>query len=104
MRDDSFKEFLLDQLHGLGNVNCRAMFGGYGIYCDDVFFGIIYKSRLYFKTNPSTIRHYIEKDMKPFRPNVKMTLKAYYEVPIDITEDPELLAEWAKKAIRCQNQ
>ena len=34
---DSFKEFVLDQLHTLGPVNCKAMFGGYGLYLDDVF-------------------------------------------------------------------
>ncbi len=98
MKSDSFKEFVLDQLRDLGRVNCRTMFGGYGLYRDDVFFGIIYKGRLYFKTNPTTLPAYVEMGMKPFRPNAKQTLKSYYEVPVEILEDPDQLNAWAEKA------
>ncbi|MCI0528448.1 MAG: TfoX/Sxy family protein [Nitrospira sp.] len=101
MREDSFKEFVLDQLHDLKKVTCRAMFGGYGLYQGKTFFGILYNGRLYFKTNQMTRSEYIEKGMKPFRPSAKMTLKNYYEVPADILEDPDQLEEWAKKAISC---
>jgi len=31
MKDDSFKEFVLDQLRELPGVTARSMFGGYGI-------------------------------------------------------------------------
>ena len=50
MPNDSFKEFVLDQLSQLGQVECRAMFGGHGLYHNEAFFGIISKGRLYFKT------------------------------------------------------
>jgi TfoX/Sxy family transcriptional regulator of competence genes len=59
MKDDSFKEFVVDQIHDLGQITCRAMFGGYGFYQDRVFFGILYKDRLYFKTDPKTRPEYI---------------------------------------------
>jgi len=52
MGGDSFKDYVVDQLRELGNVDCRAMFGGYGLYRSDNFFGILHKGRLYFKTNP----------------------------------------------------
>ena len=80
------------------------MFGGYGIYSGKAFFGIIFKGRLYFKTDATTARAYIQGGMKPFRPNAKMTLKTYYEVPVDMIEDPAQLTDWAKTAIRCQTQ
>jgi len=48
---DSFKDFIVDQLSDLEDLECRAMFGGYGLYQDDIFFGILYKGRLYFKTD-----------------------------------------------------
>jgi DNA transformation protein len=38
--------------------------------------------------------------MKPFRPNAKQTLKSFYEVPVDIIEDSEYLAEWATLSTR----
>jgi hypothetical protein len=37
--------------------------------------------------------------MKPFRPNSKQTLKSYYEVPVEILEEAELLTLWAGWAI-----
>ncbi len=99
MAKDSFREFILDQLHDLGRVDCRAMFGGYGLYRDKVFFGILYKGQLYFKTDESTRVPYLEHGMKPFQPNAKQTLKNYYEVPAEIIEDQEELIIWAKRAV-----
>ncbi len=96
---DGFKDFVLDQLADLRGVTCRAMFGGYGLSCRKVFFGIIHKKRLYFKVAPSTAIEYQKQGMKPFHPTPKMTLKSYYEVPADVLEDPELLNRWATTSI-----
>ena len=98
MKNDPFKDFVLDQLAGLRGVTCRAMFGGYGLYRHDVFFGIIHKGRLYFKTDERTRAAYLKQGMKPFRPNRKQTLKTYYEVPVDVMEDAEQLVAWAAQA------
>lgn len=99
MKDDSFKNFVLDQLEELPELECRSMFGGYGLYQGEIFFGIIFKGRLYFKTNARTVVPYRRLGMKPFRPNSKQTLKSYYEVPVDIIEDCDRLATWAKEAV-----
>lgn len=90
----------MDQLGGLDGLSARAMFGGHGLYCEEAFFGILHKGRLYFKTDPTTWAPYLEKRMAPFRPNAKQTLNRYYEVPADIIEDPERLVEWARTAAR----
>ncbi|MGQ0810275.1 MAG: TfoX/Sxy family protein [Nitrospiraceae bacterium] len=90
---------MLDQLSTLRNVTCRAMFGGYGLYRGEVFFGIIHKGRVYFKTNTADRAAYEKRGMKPFRPNPKQTLKSYYEVPIEIIEDAEQLRNWAGQAV-----
>ena len=80
------------------------MFGGYGLYQDETFFGIIHRGRLYFKIDESTVGEYRKRKMKPFRPNAKQTLKSYYQVPVDVVEDRDRLGEWAKKAVRCQRK
>ncbi len=59
-RQDSFKEFVLDQLAAMESITCRAMFGGIGLYRQGVFFGILHKGRLYFKTNDYTRPAYEE--------------------------------------------
>jgi len=99
VRQDSFKDFVLDQLSELRGVICCAMFGGYGLYQGEVFFGIIHKGRLYFRTDERTKLLYVKKGMKPFRPTAKQTLKTYYEVPVDIIEDGEQLTSWAGRAV-----
>jgi DNA transformation protein len=86
----------VDQLQGLNDVRARRMFGGYGLYQDEAFFGIIHKGRLYFRVDETTVGEYRKKKRKPFRPNARQTLKSYYEVPVDILEDQDRLAGWAR--------
>jgi DNA transformation protein len=93
---DSFRDFVSEQL-GDG-VEIRAMFGGYGLYRGDKFFGIVFKGRLYFRTGPRTRKEYVDRGMKPFKPDARITLKTYYEVPADVLEDRETLHAWALKA------
>ena len=94
---DGFKDFVLDQLAGLRGITARSMFGGYGLYQGEVFFGIIHRSRLYFKTDDASREIYRTHGMKPFRPNAKQMLKTYYEVPAEIIEDRDQLVEWAEQ-------
>ena len=104
MAGESFKEFVLEQLEGLSGVRCRAMFGGYGVYYGEHFFGIIADDALYFKTDATTCEPYLECGMKPFRPSEKQTLKNYYEVPPDVLEEDKELVAWARQAVAVQKK
>jgi len=92
-KDDSFKDFVLYQIQELDDVEARRMFGGYGLYQDETFFGIIHKGRLYFKIDERTVGEYRRRKMKPFRPNANQTLKSYYQVPVDVIEDADQLRQ-----------
>jgi DNA transformation protein len=101
MADDSFKEFVLDQLSALPDVRAKAMFGAHGIYSGDKFFAILDEGRLFFKTDESSQTEYTARGMGPFTYEMKgkvMTM-AYHEVPPDILEQPPELAIWARRAI-----
>lgn len=80
------------------------MFGGFGLYQREVFFGIIFRDRLYFKTDESTRTEYLEMGMSPFRYSERQTLKSYFEVPVVVVEDADRLIEWARKAVSCQGK
>jgi len=95
-KSDSFRDFVSEQLGE--DVEIRPMFGGYGLYRDDVFFGIVFKGRLYFRTGPFTRKEYVSRGMKPFKPSARMTSKTYYEVPADVLEDRETVRAWSLKA------
>ncbi len=91
---------MLDQLRELQGVRARGMFGGFGLYADATFFGIVADGRVYFKTYDQTRSEYEARGMKPFRPTEKQTLRNYYEVPADVLEGAGLLVEWARRAAR----
>ncbi len=98
MAADSFRDFVLEQLVALDGLRCKRMFGGYGLYSGEVFFGIVFDGRLYFKTHPDTLDEYLDHHAAVFAPSEKQILKNYREVPVDILEDSERLSLWAKKA------
>jgi len=97
---DSFVEFVLDQLSELGDARRRAMFGGFGLYCGQAFFGIVHDDRLYFKTDQSSVGEYVARGMNSFRANERRALRNYYEVPPDVVDDREQLTAWARVALR----
>lgn len=100
MAKDSFRDFVLEQLAALDGLSCKRMFGGYGLYCGEQFFGVLFDGQLYFKTNPDTLPEYLKYHAPVFEPSEKQVLKNYREVPADILEDSELLLLWARKAAR----
>ena len=99
---DGIQAFIEDQLRGLGRVEIRTMFGGAGIYKDGVFFGILHKERLYFRTDEASRPEYLARDMGPFTPSPETPFKNYHEVPVEIVEDADALVEWAQRAVACQ--
>ena len=95
-----FLDYVLEQLATLDGLHSRAMFGGYGLYCGEQFFGIVHDGRLYFKTHPDTLDDYLRYQAAVFAPSKKQVLKNYREVPADILEDAGQLTAWARKAVR----
>lgn len=94
MKEDSFRDFVLDQLRSLEGIRCRPMFGGHGLYLGEDFFGIVYDGRLYFKTDESTRMEYRDRGMGPFAPGgetgtgEEVPMKATHELDRTIRSDP----------------
>jgi DNA transformation protein len=104
MKEDSLKDFVLDQLRELRGLESRAMFGGFGLYAGGKFFGIVFQGRLYFRTDATTRATYVGRGKKPFRPNVRQRLNSYYEVPADVIENADELGDWARTAVSTVKQ
>src|SRR5258705_9618975 len=100
MPDQSFKAFVLDQLSALPGLRVKAMFGGFGFYQRESFFGILMSGRLYFKTNDQTRTDYLSRGMAPFiyEKARRTTTLNYFEVPADVLENPHELVAWAQRA------
>jgi DNA transformation protein len=97
----SFRTFILEQLgRTVQGIRARSMFGGVGIYCGELFFALIADDTLYFKVDESNRPEFEARGMDPFRPYGEDGEEmGYYRVPEDLLEDPEVLGQWAEKAI-----
>lgn len=94
----SYITYILEQFGEKKRIRARAMFGGYGLYQDEIFFGLVANDTLYFKVNDTTREKYIKHKMKPFSPYGQAVMRSYYEVPVSIIEDTDELDHWAREA------
>ena len=100
MADTSFLDYVLEQLAEAKGLKTRPMFGGYGLYIGQSFFGIVHKGSLYMRTDETSRPAYVKAGSRPFNPKGKVELHCYYEVPADVLEDSEELLLWAKRATK----
>ena len=97
-----FIEFIVEQLERLGPIRPRRMFGGMGLYLDDMMFGVIFGEELYFKVDDRNRADYENEGMGPFTyemSNGKTGSLNYYEVPERLYDDGDELVEWARKSV-----
>ena len=97
-----FVSYILDMLSDLGDVRCRAMFGGYGIYHDGVMIGLIASGVFYLKVDDGNRAAFEAEGSKPFTYRRKGRKKAvamsYWEVPADVLENRDALCQWTREA------
>ena len=94
-----YKAYVLEQLQVAGTVTARSMFGGVGLYCEAVFFGLLDDDMLYLKVDDENRPDYEAAGMDPFRPPGDELSKNYYQLPADVLEDREALRAWVEKAV-----
>ncbi|MEI7809367.1 MAG: TfoX/Sxy family protein [Verrucomicrobiota bacterium] len=102
MADNSFKDFVLDQLAALPEVRARAMFGAHGLYQGSRFFAILDEGRLFFRTDAGSAADYAARGMAPFtyEQRGRTVTFQYHEVPPDVLESAAELVGWAQRAIQ----
>ncbi|MDX2471829.1 MAG: TfoX/Sxy family protein [SAR324 cluster bacterium] len=95
-----FSDFISELLEPFGDFTIKRMFGGIGIYWDGIMMAVLFSDELYFKTGPSNIKDYQDKEMPAFKPfeNKPMTM-SYSLVPPEVIEDREAMELWATKAL-----
>jgi DNA transformation protein len=100
IRRNDFVDHVCDLLAPLGAVCPRAMFGGHGVYIDDVFCAIIAYDTLYFKVDDGNRADYEAMGCRPFKPfDDKDMVMSYYEAPAEVVDDRRAIVDWARKAL-----
>jgi DNA transformation protein len=96
-----FRDFVLDQLARVPQLEHKTMFGGIGLYSGERFFAIVAADELFFKVDDTNRAAYEAAGSAPFRPVVDRPVSmSYWRVPVEVLEDPAELGVWAKDAIR----
>jgi len=97
----SYRTYVLEQLNrAVPPVRARAMFGGVGLYAQDVFFALIADDALYVRADEASRPEFESLGMAPFRPFEEHgPVMSYYQLPEEILEDMDQLREWATRAI-----
>jgi DNA transformation protein and related proteins len=97
---EAFRAYALDQLSSVVGLRARPMFGGFGLYADDVFFGILAADVLYLKVDDSNRHDYERVKSERFHPfENRPRSTSYYAVPLSVLEASPTLAAWAKRSI-----
>jgi DNA transformation protein len=76
------------------------MFGGHGVYHDDLMFGLVADDVLYLKADRESSVAFSERGLPPFEYDRrgKKTRTSYFQAPEEIFDDAVQAQEWAKRA------
>ena len=99
---DAFVAHCLELLSALGPARARRMFGGHGLYIDQLFVALIANDMLYLKADAAArpmfeaagCRHFSYKSA-----GVSRTVMAWWSAPDDAMESPAQMLPWARLAM-----
>ena len=97
---DDFAAYCVELLTALGSARARRMFGGHGLYVDDLFVAIVIGGRLYLKVDAQTRPQFEAAGCTPFlyAKAEQAVAMSYWSAPEEATESPALMLPWARLA------
>ena len=97
---NEFVTHCLELLAPLGAARSRRMFGGYGLYVDDLFIALIAFEHLYLKVDAQTRAAFEAAGCRPFVYDGKgqSVTMSYFTAPEQAIESPQDMLPWARLA------
>ena len=89
---------------GFGPIHVRRMFSGAGVFVDGLMIALVVDGVIYFKADERTIEDFQREGRAPFQYRSRdgaRTLHSYWRMPERLYDDPDELAEWARRATGC---
>jgi DNA transformation protein len=102
MKADAIIRKLETSLAPLGAFRSRPMFGGHGLYLDDLFFGLIAYDTLHLKTDEQNRSDFIKAKSKPFSfesGRKGLVTTSYWQCPDTVLTEARKLQHWVRKAL-----
>ena len=90
-----------DVFAAFGPVRLRRMFGGTGIYADDVMFGLEAYGEIYLKADAISQPTFEAAGSRPFvyEKDGRTATMSYWLLPSEAREEREAVAPWARLAL-----
>jgi len=98
---DAFATYCVELLSALGSARARRMFGGHGLYIDDLFVGIVADEELFLKVDGQTREHFEAAGCRPFVYGKadQTVAMSFWSAPEAATESPGQMLPWARLAL-----
>jgi DNA transformation protein len=98
--NEEFKNFVLDQVQGIGEFETKRMFGGLALLRQGSAFAKIKHDKVWLKVDESNLADFQRHGMNQYTYGKDNSRKLnYYETPIEIVEDRDKLKDWVQKSI-----
>jgi DNA transformation protein len=101
MASQVIADHCLELLAPLGAVRSRRMFGGWGLYVDELFVALIFADRLYLKADAASAAAFVAAGSEPFAYDGKgkTVTTSYWSAPAEAMDSPALMLPWARLAL-----
>ena len=100
---NAFAAYCAELLSPLGQARVKPMFGGHGIYVDDVFIAIVMGETLYLKADTATVPQFAAAGGTEFTYAAKGKASkslGYWSAPAEAMDSPALMHPWAVLAMQ----
>lgn len=97
-----FVDHCAELLAPLGAVRVKRMFGGWGLYVDEIFLALIAYERLFLKADAETRAAFEAEGCEPFvySADGKSVSLGYWSAPAEALDSPALMGPWARLALQ----
>ncbi|TGQ95298.1 TfoX family protein [Mesorhizobium sp. M8A.F.Ca.ET.208.01.1.1] len=95
-------ERIAELFEGLGPVSIRKLFGGKGIYFDDVIIAVVIRGELMLKADEQSVPDFEAAGCRQWTytgtRHGKLVAMPYWSIPDSAFDDPDEMAVWARRA------
>lgn len=98
--EKEFVAYVVELMQSIGPVRAKAMFGGHGIFLEDLMFALVADSVLFLKVDKQTENNFKVKGLEAFTymKNGKEFNMSYFQAPEEVLEEGEEMSYWANMA------
>ena len=98
--EKEFVSYVVELMQSIGPVRAKAMFGGHGIFLEELMFGLVTDSVLFLKVDKENESHFKTRGLEAFTymKKGKEYKMSYYQAPEEVLDDVEEMNYWANLA------